>query len=295
MLNVSLRQLQVFVHVARHGTVRHAAELMHLTQPATSMALSEMERQLSGPLFHREHGRLQLNDLGRELLPLAEELLERFEEFSQVAEGGQRNLNGELRIGASNTVGNYRVGELCGDFARLNPQVSIRLKVANTQEIAAALLERELDVGCVEGPVTHPQLDVRPWRDDDMVICASPSDVLADRKNSLAPEDFAGARWVLREPGSATRAFTERLMAELPIGHTVIELDQSEAVKHSIIAGLGIGCLPVVAIQDALATGRLVVLPTPFLHLTRKLSIIVARTGYQSAMLRAFLMTVGEQ
>ncbi|MEO6800772.1 MAG: LysR substrate-binding domain-containing protein, partial [Rhodanobacter sp.] len=228
MINISPRQLDVFVHIALLGSVRAAAERLHLTQPAASMALAEMERQLDASVFDRERGRLYLNVRGRELLPLAQELLERHAEFGRRGSETGVALGGELRIGTSNTVGNYRVGELLAPFVRAHPQVAIRLRVSNTEAIAAGMLDHRLDIGCVEGPVTHPQLEVRPWRDDLLTVCAAPAHPLA-RKRGLKPADFAGARWVLREPGSATRATSERALAQLPPGETVLELDQIEA------------------------------------------------------------------
>ncbi|MEO5829942.1 MAG: LysR substrate-binding domain-containing protein, partial [Rhodanobacter sp.] len=197
-------------------------------------------------------------------------------------------LGGELRIGASNTVGNYLVGELLGGFVRAHPQVAIRLRVANTETITAGMLEHNLDISCVEGPVANPLLEVRPWREDSLVVCAPPEHPLA-RKRGLKPADFAGARWVLREPGSATRATTERVLSQLPPGETVLELDQIEAIKQAVVAGLGIACLPSVAVIDALATGRLKALKTPFLDLRRKLSLLLHRQKYRGALLDAFL------
>ncbi|WP_037089597.1 LysR substrate-binding domain-containing protein, partial [Rhodanobacter sp. OR444] len=249
---------------------------------------AEMERQLDAPLFDRERGRLHLNARGRELLPLAQELLERHAELGRRGREEGAALTGELRIGASNTVGNYLVGELLGGFVHAYPQVAIRLRVANTETIAAAMLEHTLDVGCVEGPVAHPLLEVRPWRDDRLVVCAPPEHPLA-RRRGLKPADFAGARWVLREPGSATRATSERVLSQLPPGETVLELDQIEAIKQAVVAGLGIACLPAVAVTDALATGRLKALKTPFLDLRRKLSLLLHRQKYRGALLDAFL------
>lgn len=292
MNNISPRQLEVFVQIALLGGVRAAAERLYMTQPAASMALAELERQLDAPLFARERGRLRLNPRGRELLPLAQELLERHAEFGRRGREEGAMLSGELRIGASNSVGNYRVGELLGEFVRAHPQVAIRLRVANTDAIAAAMLEHSLDLGCVEGPVTHPQLEVRPWRDDSLVVCAPPDHPLA-RKRGLTPTHFAGARWVMREPGSATRATSERVLSQLPPGETVLELDQIEAIKQAVIAGLGIACLPQVAVVDALATGRLKALKTPFLDLRRKLSMLVHRQKYRGALLDAFIAQAG--
>lgn len=291
MLNLTPRQLEVFVQTALLGSLRAAAERVHLTQPAASMALAELERQLGSPLFDRERGRLHLNARGRELLPRARELLERHAEFGQLARGKPTMLSGELRIGTSNTVGNYRVGELLGGFVRAHPQVAIRLHVANTDSIAALLLDHALDIGCVEGTVAHPQLQLKPWRSDRLRVCAAPDHPLA-RKRSLKPADFAGARWVLREPGSATRAMTERALAQLPPGELVLELDQTEAIKQAVAAGLGIACLPEVALTDALATGRLKVLETPFLDLRRTLSLLLHKQRYRGALLETFLRSL---
>lgn len=294
MINISPRQLEVFVKVALHGSVRHAAEHLHMTQPAASMALAEMERQLDAPLFDRERGRLHLNMRGRELLPMAQELLERHADFGRHGSRPGIALSGELRIGASNTVGNYRGDELLGRFVRAHPQVSIRLQVTNTEKIAAGVLDHSLDVGCVEGPVTHPQLEVLPWRDDLLVVCVPVDHPLA-RKRRLLPQDFAGARWVLREHGSAMRATTEHALAHLPPGQTVFELDQTEAIKQIVIAGLGISCLPAVAVANAIAAGRLKALKTPFLDLRRKLSLLVHRQKYRGALLDAFLASTAAE
>ncbi|SEM31134.1 DNA-binding transcriptional regulator, LysR family [Luteibacter sp. UNCMF331Sha3.1] len=285
---ISPRQLEVFVAVATAGSVRAASERLFLSQPAASMALAELERQIGAPVFARERGRLRLNDRGRELLPLARELLERHAEFGRRAQGGATELTGDIGVGASNTVGNYRVGELLGAFAASHPGVSLRLGVANTARIAQGVLDHDYDVGCVEGPVTHPSLEVRPWREDRLVVCARPDHPLASKKR-LRRDDFAGERWVLRERGSATRALSERALAELPEGTTVLELDQSEAIKQAVIAGLGIACLPEVAVGDAVTAGRLTVLPTPFLDLKRMLSVVLHRQRYRGAVLEAFL------
>jgi DNA-binding transcriptional LysR family regulator len=291
MQSVSPRQLEVFVAVATSGSVRAASERLFMSQPAASMALAELERQIGSPVFSRERGRLRLNDRGRELLPLARELIERHAEFARMAQGAVTGLAGEIGVGASNTVGNYLVGELLGSYAAAHPGVSLRLGVANTARIAQGVLDHDFDVGCVEGPVTHPALEVRPWREDRLVVCARPDHGLAMKKR-LRREDFAGQRWVLRERGSATRALSERALAELPEGTTVLELDQSEAIKQAVIAGLGIACLPEVAVGDAVQAGRLVVLPTPFLDLRRTLSVLLHRQRYRGAVLEAFLASL---
>ncbi|HKI69991.1 MAG TPA: LysR substrate-binding domain-containing protein, partial [Verrucomicrobiae bacterium] len=279
---------EAFVAVATARSVRAGAEQLHLTQPAVSMALAELERHLGRQLFDRERGRLYLNYYGRELLPMARDLLERMRELQRRAGDQPERLTGELRLGASNTVGNYLVGELLGNFVAAHEEVALRLSVGNTDAIVAGVLDHSLDLGCVEGPVAHPQLELRPWREDVMVVCTRPDHALA-RRRRLRAQDFAGARWILRERGSATRALSEHALSALPGGQVVMELGQVEAIKQAVIAGLGIACLPAAAVNDVAAAGRLAVLSTPFLDLRRTLSLVLHKTRYRGALIEAFL------
>lgn len=292
MINISPRQLEVFVAIATSGSVRLAAAQVHLSQPAASMALGELERQLGAPLFDRFQRRLRLNAYGRHLLPLAQEVLERMREIVGAAADASARMTGELRLGASNTVGNYLVGDLLGAFVAQHEKVAVRLHVDNTAAILAGVLDFSLDLGCIEGPATHAELEVLPWRTDHLRVCASTTHPLALRKR-LRPGDFAGTRWILREAGSATRAQAERALALLPPGETVLELDQSEAIKQAVIAGLGLALLPAVSVEHALAAGRLAVLPTPFLPLSRPLSFVLHRRRHRDTLLKAFLASVG--
>ncbi|WP_323011399.1 LysR substrate-binding domain-containing protein [Castellaniella sp.] len=288
MIGLSLRQLEVFDAVATAGSVRRAAEQLHLTQPAVSMALGELERQLGSTLFDRERGRLHLNTQGTEQLPLAREILERLRDMQRRRPDAHGKLSGALRIGASNTVGNYLVGELLGPMVAQHPMVALHLTVDNTRTVVDRLLGHAIDLACVEGPVHHAQLDTLPWRSDALVVCAAPSHPLASTAR-LQPQHFADAHWILRERGSATRSLTEQALSALPPGRILLELGQIEAIKQAVIAGLGIACLPYAATLDAVATGRLLVLRTPFLNLERRLSIVLHRSRYRGTLIAAFL------
>ncbi len=288
MLSISIRQLEVFVAIASAGTVRAAAERLFVTQPAVSMALAELERQLNGQLFDRERGRLHLSPRGKEVLPMAQEVIERVHEMLRQSGDQELELTGELRVGASNTIGNYLVGDLLGVFVERHPQVSLQVSVENTHTITAGLLAHRIDVGCVEGPVNHAQLEVLPWRDDELVVCAAPLHALAQQED-LKARHFKDAKWILREPGSAMRVQTEHVLASLPPGRILLELGQVEAIKQAVIAGLGIACLPQSATGDAVTAGRLKVLPTPFVNLQRRLSLVLHKSRYRGALIDAFV------
>ncbi|MDS1141070.1 LysR substrate-binding domain-containing protein [Pusillimonas sp. SM2304] len=294
MIGISLKQLEVFVAIASTGTVRAAAERLFVTQPAVSMALAELERQLDAQLFDRERGRLRLSQRGKEVLPMAQEVIERIQEMLRQTGQQPLALTGELHVGASNTIGNYLVGELLGAFIAMHPQVSLQVSVENTDTISAALLEHRIDVGCVEGPVNHPQLEVLPWRNDALVVCAAPAHPLAQQPE-LKPRHFKHAKWILRERGSAMRVQAEQALNALPAGQILLELGQVEAIKQAVIAGLGIACLPYAAASESVATGRLKILPTPFLNLQRRLSLVLHKSRYRGALIDAFVASLPGQ
>jgi DNA-binding transcriptional LysR family regulator len=288
MIAVSPRQLEVFSAIAGAGSVRVAADQLGLSQPAASMALAELERLLGAPLFDRQQRRLRLNENGRALLPRAREIVERMRELGSGAQSG-----GMLAVGASNTIGNYMVGDLLGPFMAQHAQVQLSLRVANSLEILSGVVDCSLDVGCIEAPITHPDVELSAWRTDELKVCVRADHALA-RRSRVRAEHLLGQRWILRERGSGTRAVFEQASRDL-IGEPMValELGQSEAIKQAVIAGLGIACLPRAAIADALDSGKLVALRTPFLKMTRTLSIALHRARYRGASLRAFLERCG--
>lgn len=287
MIAISPRQLEVFSAIAAAGSVRAAADQLGLTQPAASMAVAELERLLGVPLFDRHQRRLHLNAQGRALLPRAREVVERLRELGDGVADAEPH--GALAIGASNTIGNYLVGELLGDFVAAHPAVKPSLRVANTAEIVAGLLDFSLDVGCIEGPAAHAEIESIPWREDELKVCVRADHPLA-RRRRLRVDDLRGQRWILRESGSATRSVVEEVVrGALGTLDVALELGQSEAIKQAVIAGLGVACLPAVAIADAVAAGRLAALRVPFLDLRRTLSLVLHRGRYRGATVQAFL------
>jgi len=290
MIGISLRQIEVFVTISATGSVKGAAERLFVSQPAVSMALAEFERQINASLFDRVQGRLHLSSRGKELLPMAQEIVERTHEMLRSGEHSM-NLTGELRLSASNTIGNYLVGELLGPFIGAHPDVSLKVGVENTAAIVAGLLAHSIDIGCVEGPVNHSQLEILPWRDDELVVCAPPGHSLSQYRR-LQPRHFKDAKWILRERGSAMRVLAEQALTSLPPGQIVLELGQVEAIKQAVISGLGIACLPIAATTDAAAVGRLKVLKTPFLDLRRRLTLVLHKARYRGTLIDAFVASL---
>lgn len=285
---ITLRQLEIFLAVARSEHVTEAAKELHLSQSAVSAALAELTEQLGGPLFDREGRRIVRNARGRRLQEEAADLLQRADDLVRSLRG-DREVRGRLRVGASSTIGMYLLPEQIARFAAANDGVDVDLEIGNSAAIEDKLVARALDLGFIEGPSQRAELVAVPWRVDELAVFVRKGDPLAKRRRRLAVADLAALRWVSREAGSGTRAvFEAALRAHEQQVAPAVTMGHSEAVKAAVRAGLGVGCLSTLAIQAELASGAFVRLRIEGLDLTRRLWRLSRRRGYQSALQRAF-------
>lgn len=282
-MRYSLRQLQVFLAAAHFENITRAAESLSMSQSAASSALKELEQQFDIQLFDRIGKRLQLNELGRLVRPQAESLLAQASELE--TSFSQHLQPGHLTVGATLTIGNYLAVDLMARYMQEQPQAKVTLDVENTAAIASKVLNFELDIGLIEGELQQPDLDVLPWRQDQLVVFCSPEHPLAQRsEQALTDADLLAATWILREKGSGTRQTFDRIMTGiLPELQVLLELQHTEAIKRAVEAGLGLGCLSAVALADAFKRGSLVPLQIPHRNTERWFYFILHKQKYRSA------------
>lgn len=291
-MRITLKQLDVFSAVAREGSVTRAAQWLNLTQSATSMALSDLETQLGEKIFDRVGRRLQLNELGSRLLPLAQETVARAREIEDIARGDLPGSD-RLRIGASLSIGNYLMPQIIGDYLQTHPDAQISLDVGNTRHVIESVRQFTCDIGFIEGFCHEPDIEVLPWVNDELVIFAGSQHALA-QQTVVTAADLAQAYWILREPGSGTReVFDNAVAGKLPSLKVRLELGHTEAIRRSVEAGIGLGCASRVTLQESLEHGSVRVLKTPFLDLHRSLFILRHKSKYQTRGLRRFLDACG--
>ncbi|HHQ4672429.1 LysR family transcriptional regulator [Aeromonas veronii] len=285
-MKLTLQQLKVFATIARYGNLGLAANELCLSKGAVSQSLQELERQLSTPLFDRIHPRLQLNNEGRLLQPAAEELLTRMQDIENLFRP-DAEPSGQLRLGASQTIGNYLLPTLLASSKQelgLPPKVTIN----NTHLLCHALANFELDMALIEGENHHPDLLAEPWLQDEMLVVAPPAHPLANKKD-LSLSRLGGETWVLREAQSGSREqFIQQIQPELPRWQPGLELNTLEAVMLAVEKGLGISFISRLAASDRLADGRLIALPLSR-RFPRQLSLIWHKQKYHSTSLRHFI------
>lgn len=285
--NISLKQLRVFIAITQHDTLTAASEALFLSKAAVSMALSELEKQIGHSLFDRVNNRLILNQEGQKLLPLADELIERAQNIEQLFDNDQL-LSGELRIGASDTIGNQVAPYLLSDFRHHTSHTSQSLFISNSALICEKLVDYELDLALIEGKTLHPQLISTQFSQDEMCVICAPHSPLANQ-NNFNVGDLESSEWILREPGSGSREFFLRVIApRIEHWHESFQLNTTEALINSVSAGLGLGCLSKLAAQPALTDGRVVELKLP-LDMKRRFWLLVHKEKYQSPLLKTFI------
>lgn len=289
-LHLTLRQLQIFVAVARAGSTTAAAGAIALSQSATSGALNELEALLGGKLFNRVGGRLVLNEHGRSMLPQALFVLDAAQGIETRFGRAGSPTAAQLRVAASTTIGNYVLPKLIASYRRRHGIGRIAVEIGNTREAARAVASFDVDVGFIEGPTTEPQLTVIPWLEDELVVACSPRHPLARRRGKVAIEALREATWLLREPGSGTREVVERaLQPHLHRVRTEIDLGSAEAIMGAAAEGLGLTCLSRYTLHDMLKLRRLVLLATVLPRLRRRFYLVHHERRYMSPTLEAFL------
>ncbi len=286
-MHFTLKQLQAFVAAAQDCNVSRAARALSLSQSAVSTALAELENHFGRPLFDRIGKRLQLNETGKQLLPRAINLLTEAEELEHYARSG--DAIGHFRIGATLTIGNYLAPGLIGAYMRQYAQSRIHLKVANTSQIIDGMRRFELEIGLIEGECYDPDIQALPWCDDEMVLFCAPTHPLAGRKD-VNLEQLAQQDWILREPGSGTRALFDRAVTgRLARLNIQLELEHTEAIKRAVECGLGIGCISRLALQEAFRRGSLQAIATPYFDLRRRFYFLLHRQRQRTQGIERFL------
>lgn len=292
-MKYTLRQLEVFLATAHHENLTRAAESLSMSQSAASSALRELEGQFEIQLFDRVGKRLQLNELGQSIRPKAQVLLDQARGL-ELAMAGQEEA-GNLRVGATMSVGNYLAVGIMVRYMLEQPGARVELEVANASTIVRKLANFELDIGLIEGEMRHPDLKMRYWRDDELVVFCAPDHELAG-KPWLTDEDLVEVEWIVREQGSGTRQNFEWALHDLlPNLDIKLELQHTEAIKRAVEAGLGVGCLSAITLGEAFQRGSLVPLPVPHRDFQRGLYFVRHRSKFMSAGMHRWLELCEEQ
>jgi DNA-binding transcriptional LysR family regulator len=244
-MNVTFRQLRLFLALAETGSVSKAAAATHVTQPTASAQLKEMTEAVGLPLHEVISRRVHLTDAGRQLAQTARAMLAEWEGFEQQVDQMKGLSRGRLRVAAVSTA-KYFIPRLIGSFCRLHPAIDVSLEVLNRDGVVARLRDNRDDIYIMSMP---PELDL-----EDEVFMENPLVVIAARSTRLPARptlaQLKDQRFILREPGSGTRMATDRHFAKRRFRPDVrLELGSNEAIREAVAGGLGLGVISRHALQ----------------------------------------------
>lgn len=258
-MNISLRQLRVFEAVARHLSHTRAAEELHLTQPAVSMQIRQLEDEVGLPLFERLGKRILLTEAGQEILHYSLTVNRSLREMEEVLESLKGVNRGRLQIAVASTV-NYFAPRLLAVFQRRYPGIGLRLDVTNRENLVQLLDGNAVDLVLMGQPPTDIEVESEAFMDNPLVVIAPPDHPLAGARQ-IPLARLANELFVMREQGSGTRQAMERFFSERGqmIRHGM-QMTRNEAVKQAVRSGLGLSVVSLHTIELELETRRLVTL-----------------------------------
>lgn len=284
---MNLHLLRLFSAVVENEGVVAAARSLRLSQPAVSRAVRELETQMGIPLLERTTRRVRLTPEGREIYEQARAvyLAERAVEDTAARLKGLRQ--GSLHVGASTTIATYVLPPIISAFAKLHPEVDLRLSAVHTRILVERLKEHELDVALAEAPVKDRGVIVTPWRVDHMVVIAAPNHPMAGQ--AIQPKSLAEQMFILREPESGTRAIVVAALRRAGIEPKhILSIDDTEVIKQVVAEGLGIGVVSHYAVAEQLTSKRLVALTVDGLTIERPFNRLALDRRSPSTAARAF-------
>lgn len=287
MKNATLRQLRVFESAARHLSLTRAAEELHLTPPAVSIQVRQLEGHAGAELFERVGRRLRLTQAGEEVLARARGILEHIRGAEEAIEGFASLEHGILDIAVIN-AGDYFFAWIVAAFRERHPGIRLRLSVGNREELLQRLAAHELDLAVMSHPPTQPVFVAEPFAPHPHVIVAAPRHPLAG-KRSVALETVAAHPLITREAGSATRLAMEQAFAESGVVPRIeMEIASNETIKQAVAAGFGLGFLSAHAVQQELQLGRLAVLSVKGFPVMRQWYVVHRRDRRLPRITEAF-------
>lgn len=273
-MHLTLRQLQVFSAVADQASFSKAAAVLHLTQPAVSIQVRNLEQAVGLPLFERLGKRLYLTEAGREMLHYSRSIAQQIDEAREAVAQMKDAKRGRLSVAVATTANSF-ASHLLAAFSRRYPEAGLSLDVTNRSSLLRQLRDNDTDIVIMGQPPPEMDLVGEPFMDNPLVVIAPPNHALARRRRRASLATIAGERFVAREAESGTRAAMQRFFEAHATDVTIaMEMTSNEALKQAVAAGLGLGIASRHTLGPELQSGQLVVLNVAHFPILRQWYVV---------------------
>lgn len=282
------QNLRVFVEVVEKKNFSKAAKALYMTQPAVSQYIRSFEEELGVQLFERTNRYVEITKGGEIVYQHAKEILGHYKTMNHLLNDLYHEPQGELKIGASYTFGEYVLPRIIAKLRESYPKIHPTITIGNTTEIAKQVASMHLDIGMVEGEVHESTLVVETIATDQMEVVASKEHSLT-QATKIERVDLEKETWILREEGSGTREATENMFQKLAIQpKSFMEFGSTQIIKESVEAGLGISLLSLWTIRKELAMGSLAIINESTEKMNRPFSVVLKNMPIQTKATKVF-------
>lgn len=286
-MNYTLNQLRIFLQVVRQGSITKAAEDLHLSQPAVSIQVRNLQEQFDIPLLEVVNKKVYITDFGQEIAAAAERMLAEVELIEARMQAYKGRLVGKLKISSVST-GKYIAPYFLSDFISQHPAIELFLDVTNKAQVIQSLEKNEVDFALVSVLPEHLSFEKVELMQNKLYLVGTPDMVKAAGKADK--KLFERIPLIYREQGSGTRYTVERFFVKHKLSVTKkLELTSNEAVKQAVISGLGFSIMPLIGIKNELDSGQLQILPVRGFPIRSTWTLIWLRNKRHSPVARAFL------
>jgi DNA-binding transcriptional LysR family regulator len=286
-MNVTFRQLRLFLLLAETGSVSRAAARMHVTQPTASAQLKEITEAVGLPLHEVISRRVHLTDAGRRLAQAARAMMMEWESFEQHVDQVKGLSRGRLRIAAVSTA-KYFIPRLVGNFCKLHPAIDVSLEVLNRDGVVSRLRENLDEIYIMSMPPDFIDLEDQVFMENPLVVIAARS-AFPKKSQPRHLAQLRAERFILREPGSGTRMATDRHFRKHRFTPDVrLELGSNEAIKEAVAGGLGLGVISLHALQGTSGRRDLAMLDIEGFPISSRWHVVHPRAKQLSPVAAAF-------
>jgi len=294
----SLDQLRILKAIADEGSFKRAADSLFVSQPAISLQIQNLEKQLAVPLFDRGGRKAQLTEAGNLLLAYGEKIITLCQETCRAIEDLQNLQGGTLIVGASQTTGTYLLPRMIGLFHQKYPYVSVQLQVHSTRRTSWAVANGQVDLAIIGGEVPselHDILEIIPYAQDELALIIPPNHPFAEQE-TIVKEDLYNLNYITLDSQSTIRKVLDQVLSRCNINTSELkvemELNSIEAIKNAVQSGLGASFVSVTAIEKELKMGIIHRAHIEGVEIQRTLSVIVNSNRYRSKAAEAFIKEI---
>jgi DNA-binding transcriptional LysR family regulator len=294
MVKITLRQLEILDAVARCGSFSAASAELHLTQPAVSMQIKQLEATLGLPLFEHMGKQIHLTEAGEDTLRTGRIISHELENLQQLLADRQGLKGGTLTVSAASTASVF-AARMMALFRDQHPDVHISLNVVNRETLLRHLTDNSVDMALMGQPPDGYDLAAQPVMENPLVVIAATNHPLANKKN-IPLTELVTQPLIGREQGSGTRSALEKFLADHGYGYkAAMEMNKNEAIKQAVEAGLGLGVVSLHTVQAELASGQLCMLDVQDFPIKRQWFLVQREGKRPSSAAQAFRKLVLEE